>query len=68
MLHGQVAVRWVGLTKTEAEEALDWLERGGYREVKLCYHHGHGFFLSAGRGRILDRGALGSPQDAATDR
>ncbi|HEV3260166.1 MAG TPA: hypothetical protein VG013_25140 [Gemmataceae bacterium] len=32
-----------GLTKTEAEELLDWLEANGHRDMRLSYQAGNGF-------------------------
>ena len=32
-----------GLTKTEAEDLMDWLEAHGYRQLQLSYTSGQGF-------------------------
>ncbi len=34
-----------GLTKTQAEDLLDWLEAHGIRNRQLSYHPGKGFFI-----------------------
>jgi hypothetical protein len=37
------SVRIGGLTKTQAEELLDWLEATGHERRKLTYTEGEGF-------------------------
>src|SRR6266849_4269835 len=39
----QKGFRKSGLTKTEAEDLLDWLEVHGRRQMQLCYVTGEGF-------------------------
>jgi len=34
-----------GLTKTDAEELLDWLDANGYQDVELQYEDGKGFVV-----------------------
>ena len=37
-------IAW-GLTKTQAEEQLDWLEAHGIRDCEVTYEEGHGFTI-----------------------
>ena len=38
--------RVTGLTKSEAEDLLDWLQANGYREYQLSYSASRGFTVS----------------------
>jgi hypothetical protein len=38
-----------GLTKSEAEDLLDWLDANGYREYHLSYSDANGFTVSFSR-------------------
>jgi hypothetical protein len=42
----QRPTRATGLTKSEAEDLLDWLQANGYPEYHLSYSAGKGFTVS----------------------
>jgi hypothetical protein len=42
----QQPTRVTGLSKSEAEDLLDWLEVNGYREYHLSYGDSRGFTVS----------------------
>ena len=44
-------MRVVGLTKSQAEDLLDWLEANGYRDYQLVYTAGKGFTVSFSNSR-----------------
>jgi hypothetical protein len=39
-------MRVTGLTKSQAEDLLDWLEANGYRDRQISYLPGKGFSVS----------------------
>ena len=42
----QQSQRVAGLTKSQAEDLLDWLEANGYRDCHVAYTPGKGFAVS----------------------
>jgi hypothetical protein len=45
----QQPTRVTGLTKSEAEDLLDWLDANGYHEYHLSYSDSNGFTVSFSR-------------------
>jgi hypothetical protein len=44
-------IRVTGLTKSQAEDLLDWLEANGYRDYRLSYTADEGFTVSYSKSR-----------------
>jgi hypothetical protein len=44
-------IRLTGLTKSQAEDLLDWLEANGYQDFRLSYTPGEGFSVSYSNSR-----------------
>ena len=47
----QRSMRVTGLSKSQAEDLLDWLEANGYRDYHTSYAGGRGFTVSCSNGR-----------------
>jgi hypothetical protein len=47
----QRSIRVTGLSKSQAEDLLDWLEANGYRDYHISYGAGRGFTVSCPNNR-----------------
>lgn len=61
----QRSLHVTGLSKSQAEDLLDWLEANGYRDYHLSYVGGEGFTVTYPGRREANGGVQHSRQDDA---